>query len=68
MELVNNIDGAEVLTHLMLNVPDYYGDMTKRDLAIQLADYLAVKLETLRPDEASAARVLCELIKNQRLG
>jgi len=33
-----------------------------------LADYLSKKLETLRPEEASAARVLRELVKNQRLG
>jgi putative DNA methylase len=68
MELVNNVDGNEVLAHLTLNIPNYYGDMTQRDLAIDLADYLAKRLETLRSEEASAARVLCELVKNQRLG
>ena len=26
MELVKNVDGNEVLAHLTLNVPDYYGD------------------------------------------
>jgi len=35
---------------------------------IDLADYLAKKLDILRPEEASAARVLRELVKNQRLG
>ncbi len=68
MELVKNVDGAEVLAHLTLNVPNYYGDMTQRELVIELADYLAQKLDTLRPEEASAARVLRELVKNQRLG
>jgi putative DNA methylase len=68
MELVNNVDGNEVLAHLMLNIPNYYSDKTQRDLAADLADYLAKRLETLRPEEASAARVLRELIKNQRLG
>jgi hypothetical protein len=68
MELVKNVDGNEVLAHLMLNIPNYYGDMTQRELAVGLADYLATRLETLRPEEASAARVLRELIKNQRLG
>ncbi len=68
MELVKNVDGGEVLAHLMLNVPNYYGDMTQRDLAVELADYLAKRLDTLRPEEASAARVLRELVKNQRLG
>ncbi|MBI3370536.1 MAG: DUF1156 domain-containing protein [Betaproteobacteria bacterium] len=68
MELVNNVDGSEVLAHLILNIPDYYNDMTRRTLAVELADYLARRLVDLRPDEASAARVLCELVKNQRLG
>jgi putative DNA methylase len=68
MELVKNLDGAEVLSHLTLNIPDYYGDMTRRDTAIALADYLARNLEPLRPDEAGAARILSELLKNQRLG
>lgn len=68
MELVNNVDGNDVLAHLTLNVPNYYGDMTQRDLAVEIADYLARQLDGLRPDEARAARVLRELVKNQRLG
>jgi putative DNA methylase len=68
MELVKEVDSAEVLAHLMLNVPDYYGNMTQRDLAVALADYLAKHLEQLRPEEAAAARILRELVKNQRLG
>jgi len=68
MELAKNVDGNEVLAHLMLNIPNYYGDMTQRELAVDLADYLAKRLETLRPVEAAAARVLRELVKNQRLG
>jgi putative DNA methylase len=68
MELAKNMDSAEVLAHLVLNVPNYYGDMTQRELVIELSDYLAKKLETLRPEEASAARVLREMVKNQRLG
>ena len=68
MELVRNVDGSEVLAHLTLNIPNYYGDMTQREIAVQLADYLARRLEALRPEEASAARVLRELVKNQRLG
>jgi putative DNA methylase len=68
MELVTDTDGSEVLAHLTINVPNYYGDMTQRDLVVELADYLVKKLETLRPEEASAARVLSELVKNQRLG
>ena len=68
MELVKSVDGNEVLAHLKLNIPNYYGDMTQHDLAVDLTDYLAKRLEALRPDEASAARVLRELVKNQRLG
>jgi putative DNA methylase len=68
MELVKNVDGNEVLAHLTLNVPDYYSNQTQRELVVELADYLAKKLETLRPEEASAARVMRELVKNQRLG
>ena len=68
MELQRNVDGAEVLAHLTLNVPNYYGDMTQREWVAELAEYLAKRLDALRPDEASAARVLRELVKNQRLG
>ncbi len=68
MELVNNVDGNEVLAHLTLNIANYYGDMTQRELAVELADYFAKRLAGLRPDEASAARVLRELVKNQRIG
>jgi putative DNA methylase len=35
---------------------------------VDLAEYLAKRLEALRPEEAAAARVLRELVKNQRLG
>lgn len=68
MELQKDVDGGEVLAHLTLNVPNYYGDMTQRELVAELAEYLAKRLDALRPDEASAARVLRELVKNQRLG
>jgi putative DNA methylase len=68
MELAQNADGSEVLGHLMFNIPNYYGDVTQRGLAVDLADYLAKQLEPLRPEEASSARVLCELVRNQRLG
>lgn len=54
--------------HLILNVPDDYGDMTQREAVVELADHLAKRLDPLRPEESSAARVLCELVKNQRLG
>lgn len=68
MELQKDMDGNEVIAHLALNVPDYYSDTTQRELVIELAGYLAKRLEQLRSEEASAARVLSELVKNQRLG
>jgi putative DNA methylase len=68
MELVKNVDGSEVLAHLTLNVPDYYANQTQRDCVVELADYLAKKLEIQHPDEASAARILRGLVKHQRLG
>jgi len=68
MELQQHADGADVLAHVILNIPNYYGDVTQREMAVEFADYLAKRLELLRADESSAARVLCELIKNQRLG
>lgn len=68
MEVVKNVDGSDVLAHLTLNIPDFYGDSSQRELAVELADYLAKRLADLRPEEAGAARVLRELVKNQRLG
>jgi len=44
MELQRNVDGTEVLTHLTLNVANFYGDMTQREMAVELADYLAKRL------------------------
>ena len=68
MELARNVDSNDVLAHLVLNVPDYYSNQSQRERVVEIADYLARKLETLRPDEASAARVVREMVKNQRLG
>ena len=53
--------------HLTLNIGNYYGNMTPHELAVELADHIANRLESLRFDEASGARVLRELLKNQRL-
>ncbi len=68
MELAGNMDGTDVMAHLILNIPDYYANQAQRERVVELADYLANKLEGLRPDEASAARVLRELVKNRQLG
>ena len=67
-ELVKDVDGSEVRAHLALSVPDCYANQTQRDRVVELADYLARKLETQRPDEASTARILRELVRHQRLG
>lgn len=64
MELEQGTDGSEVLTHLPFNVPDYY---SQRSLILEISQYLAGKLSTMRPEEASAARVLAELVRNQRV-
>lgn len=66
MELVKGVDGTDVLTHLSFNVEGFY-DLTVRELLVELAEYLATKLPGMRPEEASAARVLRELIKNQKM-
>jgi putative DNA methylase len=68
MELEKDLDGNEVAAHLRHNVPDYYNDQTQRERAIEMAAYLAKRLEGIRPEEASSARVLCELLRAQRLG
>lgn len=68
MELEADVDTSQVLAHLTHNVPDYYGDLTQRERVIAIADYLAGRLESLRPSEASAARVLAEAVRNQRVG
>jgi putative DNA methylase len=64
MELEKNIDGEDVLQHLALNYTGYYD---QRDRVVEIAAYLAGKLETIRPEEAGAARVLRDLVRNQRL-
>jgi putative DNA methylase len=66
MELQKGVDGGDVLTHMSHNVDGFF-DATTRVGLVELADYLASKLAQLRPEEASAARVLRELLKNQRM-
>ncbi|BCX11790.1 MAG: DNA methylase [Thermosynechococcus sp.] len=68
MELQQEVDTDQVLAHLTHNVPDYYGDLTQRERIIAVADYLAGRLKFVRPEEASAARVLAEAVRNQRIG
>ena len=68
MELRADVDTTEVIAHLTYNVPDYYGDLTRRKQAVAIAEYLAAHLRTLRPEEASSARILAEAVRNQRIG
>src|ERR1019366_7928977 len=39
---------------IRFNVTDYYSNQNQRDLVVGLADYLAKKLETLRPEGAKS--------------
>ena len=59
-----DMDGDDVLQHLSFNVEDYF---SKRPMLVELCGFLAKQLTGLREDEASAARVLHDLIQNQRL-
>jgi len=67
MELMKDTDGDDVLKHMSSgeNVPDY---LKNREVVVELAGYLAGKLEGIRPDEASAARILRDLVQNQKWG
>lgn len=66
MELSKGVEGSDVLAHIGFNVEGFY-DPSVRELMVNLADYIAGKLTEMRPEEASAARVLRELIKNQKM-
>jgi putative DNA methylase len=52
----------EVMTNLRDNVPDY---LRKRQRLAAVCQYLSSKLNQQRPEEASAARVLNGLIRNE---
>ncbi len=66
MELVRGVDGGDVLAHLSFNVEGFF-DPAVRVVLVALSDFLASKLVEMRPDEASAARVLSELVKSQTI-
>jgi putative DNA methylase len=68
MEIQRETDIDEVMAHLTFNVPNYYGDASERQRVIALAEYLAGRLRSMRLEEASAARVLAEALRNQRIG
>lgn len=64
MELDHGAESDDVLAHLGDNVLDYF---QKRDLIIAIADFMASRLPTVREAEASHARVLRDLVRNERL-
>ena len=70
-ELSKNIDIDDVLEHLVQNVPNY---LSKRQMLIKMAEYLASKRQITKAtkaypadQEASYARTLAEAISVQRL-
>lgn len=70
-ELTKEVEVDDVLLHLMDNCPNY---LPTKPLLAKMADYLAQKRESLKPtktfdpkSEASAARVMAEAIRNQKL-
>ena len=70
-ELSKDIEIEDVLEHLTQNVPNY---LSKRQILIKMAEYLASKREIVKPtksnptdQEASYARTLAEAISVQRL-
>ncbi len=64
MELEEGAEPDLVLNHLASNVSDY---LRKRETVIAVADYLATRLPSVRAAEATHARVLRDLIRNERL-
>lgn len=64
MEFDKGAESDEVLTHLGDNVADYF---QKRDTIVAIADFMASRLPTVREDEAGHARVLRDLVRNERL-
>lgn len=70
-EVTKEIEVDDVLLHLMQNCANY---LQVKPLIIKMADYLAEKRQNLKPTktfhpelEASAARVMAEAMRNQRV-
>lgn len=64
-ELQGEGEAEDALHHLRDNVRDYF---QRRKTLEAMSKFLALKLDRLREDEASAARVLEGLIRNEKLG
>jgi putative DNA methylase len=63
-ELLKDVDGELILRQLADNVPGYYDE---RPRIMALATWLSRKLEAVRPQEAKQARILEQLVRNQKL-
>ena len=66
MEIQRDLEMDEVLAHLKFNVSDYY-NAERRILLQVLSNFLADRLEQIRPKEARAARILKEFWANEKL-
>jgi len=62
MSLERDKETDEVMSNLRDNVPDY---LKHRDTLVAISNYLAGKLAKLRAEEASKARILSGLIRNE---
>lgn len=63
-ELQSEVEPDEVMSHLRDNVKEY---LRQRNEISAVADYIAHSVEPRRPEEASAARVLHGLVRNEKL-
>jgi putative DNA methylase len=65
LELENDVEGDDVLSHLKDMLPNYHN---RRDDLAAIAEYIARKREAVDETESRAARILHGLIRNERLG
>lgn len=63
-ELQSEVEPDEVMSHLRDNVQDY---LRRRNDIAAVAEYLAREVERRRPEEASAARILHGLVRNEKV-
>lgn len=63
-ELQADVEPDDALSHLRDNVPDY---LKRRHDIAAIAEYIARSVDRRRPEEASAARVLVGLVRNEKL-